>query len=326
MPLLCEPGRPPVLFASSWRLQVAVFTVMLIGAAAADTPRAQSPSRTRSMYVTALDSKGTPVAGLTAADLSVKEDDKSQPVLSVGPARAKMAIALLVDDGGVGLGDFRVGIATFMNHLLGQATFSLVGIADQNRTLLDFTDNDSTLVSAVRGLQARFGRPEQHLVEAVVDALAAMQKIEAVRPVVVVLTNQAHESGNRPEQTVMDRLTRSGVVLQVVEVMRPSSSRDASQDGVSAFAHDNDAAEPDRIRGQVLGSGPTVTGGRRQELVASAGVPAAMGAIAEELSSQYVVVFGSHAEPDVPAKVSISTSRPGVKVHAPARVADRIVR
>jgi VWFA-related protein len=329
MTLLCETRSTRVSIACLWLLQVVALTVVVIGATSVDGAQAESPSRTRSVYASALDGKGAAVAGLTAADLSIREDDKAQPILSVLPATAKMSIAVLVDDGGVGMGDFRLGIARFMNRLLGQATFSLVGIADQNRTLLEFTDNAAMLVSAVRTLQPRIGQPGQHLVAAVDDALAVAEKMEAVRPVVVVLTNQAHESDNRSVQTVMDRLARTAVVLHVVEVVRPSaSSRDSGpgQDSLSAFSRDGDAAALDRARSQILGSGPTATGGRRLELVASTGAPAAMAAIAEELAGQYVIVFGSNAEADVLSKISISTTRNGVRLHAPARATSRLVR
>ena len=44
-------------------------------------PDAVAQTETRSVYVSVLDAKGAPVAGLTAADFSVKEDDRPLAVL-----------------------------------------------------------------------------------------------------------------------------------------------------------------------------------------------------------------------------------------------------
>jgi VWFA-related protein len=312
-------GGPLPLIASS---------LVVIGVPSVAAQSTPSPAHTRSVYVSALDGNGAVVADLTPADVSIKEDDRAQPVLRLVSATARMSIAVLVDDSGIGLDDFRLGVARLMNPLLGQAEFSLVGLAGQNRTLMEFTDQNAALVGAVRGLRARTGQSEQHLVEAVLDALKVVEKREAARPVIVVLTNQARESGNSAVQSVMDRLARTGAVLQVVEVLQPAAqTRDLGQtSSASAFSRDNNAAEPDRARSQVLGNGPAATGGRRHELVGLAGVPAAMASIAQELAGQYEIVFGSSAELDVVSKISISTTRPGVKLHAPTRAANRVAR
>ena len=303
---------------------VVALSVVAVGAASAGAPRAQAPARTRSVYVSALTSAGLSAPGLTATDISIKEDDKPRPVVSVGPAMEKMSVVLLVDDSGMGIADIRLGVASFVTRLVGRAEFSLIGIADQNRTLVEFTEDEAKLANGLVALRSRIGPLGQHLMEALTSSMSVLEKREAVRPVIVVLTNQAHETGNPSLRPIMDRIDRSGAALYVVEIQQPGFQTGlpaGPNENMSAFSRDNDAAEPDRVRLQVLNTGPPATGGRYQRLVSSPGAPAAMRSIAQELLDQYVIVFGSEAKPEGTVKISLSTSKPGVTLRAPAKSA-----
>ena len=290
-------------------------------------PSAASLDDTRAVYVSALDATGAPIRDLTAADLSIKEDDRVQPIASLGPAMARMTIAALVDDTGFGIDQFRLGLARMINRLILDADFSIVGLAGQNRTLVDFTQRSDALVPVVRGLRARPGERGQHVIEAVSNALAAEERREAVRPVIVVITNQMGESGSGAGGGLMDRLARAGAVLHVIEVVQPSRAGAAGESGdIHVFSRENDAADAERARSQLLGDGPAATGGRRQQLLDVSGVPPAAGAIAEELAAQYVLVFHSNAKPGETSKIAIATTRAGVRIHAPARAGSRPIR
>ena len=58
----------------------------------------QAQAQQRVIYVSALDEKGAPVAGLGPSDFVVREDKVAREVLSVAPATEPMQIALLVDN------------------------------------------------------------------------------------------------------------------------------------------------------------------------------------------------------------------------------------
>ena len=284
---------------------------------------------TRAIYLTALDDKGAPVIGLTAADLTIKEDGKTRQIVRVSPATSKLSIALLIDDGGVGLNDIRSGAAAFMNQLLTQAEFSVVGIAEQNRTYADFTNDGYVLGNAIRALQARNVNGGGHLVEAVLDAVRAGQRRETERPVIVVVTNQANEYGTIQADPAMEQITRTATSLYVVEVARrsgPSGQPPAAYDAYSAAAQQSEASEANQARNKVLGDGPRQTGGRRTELISTADIPKALLSIANDLKGQYAVVFTSEAKRSVSSKVSVATSRRGVKVRASAFATDRPAR
>jgi len=285
-----------------------------------------APPRTRSVYLSALDSKGAPVKDLTAADLSIKEEGKSRTVLSVGPAATKMAITMLVDDGGVGLNDIRTGIAAFMNRLLPGADFSVVGISEQNRTFVEFTNEGNRLAAAIQQLRARNVNGGGHLLEAVLDAITVSEKKEVLRPIVVVVTNQAREYGEPNPDPVMQALARSGTAIYALEVLRRSGSSRTSAGGFDAMAqgaHDNEAADADPARAKILGDGPRETGGRREELLNTADVPATLNAIADDLANQYVLVYATEAGADASPKIAVGTTRKNVKLRVPTRAASR---
>ena len=283
-------------------------------------------TRTRSVYVSAIDAKGVSVTGMTAAEFSIKEDGRARTVLSVAPAVTKLSIVMLVDDGGVGMNDIRIGVAGFMNRLLSNAEFSLVGTAEQNRTLVELTSESSGLVRAIQALRPRNFSGGGHLIEAVLDAIKVEEKKEVARPIIVVVTNQGREYGTLTPEPVMQQLARTGTAMYVLEALRrsgPSGGAAAGYDAMAQGAAENEAADANRARNKMLSDGPKETGGRHDEVISTADIPAALSAMAEDLANQYLLVYATEAASGTPLKVAVSTSRKNVKLRAPARATDR---
>ncbi len=288
-------------------------------------PTAQSASGPmRSVYVSVLDNKGLPVTDLTMADVALKEDGKARPVVSFAPAKTKFTVVMLVDDSGLGLNDIRMGVARFLNRLIDVGEFSIIGIAGQNRTLVGLTSEGGALGQALQDLRAREGPSGGYLLEGVMEAMTTEERGEAVRPVIVIVTNQANEHGNPDPDPVMQRLVRTRTALYVVETLRrstdnrgPAGSFDASAQG----AADNEAAEADRARNKIMGDGPKETGGRREEVINSADIPAVLDSIAVDLANQYLLTYEPDPKAGATPKIAVSTTRKSVKVRAPARSA-----
>ena len=305
----------------------ALLCLATLTALARDPPTTQPA--TRAIYLSALDDKGAPVPGLTPADIVIKEDGKTRQVVRVTPAASKLSIAVLVDDGGVGLNDFRSGLAGFMNQLLSQSEFSVTGVAEQNRTYADFTSDGYVLGNAIRALQARNVNGGGHLVEAVLDAVRFGQRKEAERPVILVVTNQANEYGTLPADSAIEQVTRTATAIYVVEVLRRSGSvgqAPGAYDAMSAAARESEASEANRERNKVLGDGPRQTGGRRVELSSTADIPRALLSIAEDLKHQYVAVFTSEARRSAVSRLAVTTNKRGVRVRAATFATDRPAR
>ena len=71
---------------------------------------------------------------------------------------------------------------------------------------------------------------------------------------------------------------------------------------------------------EVLGDGPKQSGGKREEIVASAGIVAGLQELAEALRHQYAVSFSRADRPKDSEKLSISVKRSGLTVRAPMKL------
>ncbi len=151
-----------------------------------------------------------------------------------------------------------------------------------------------------------------------------MTRQERQRPVLLILTNQGREDSDIPADRAMAQVARAAAAIYVVEVLRPAGQARPASDRYDTMA--GVQAERDQARNIILGDGPRLTGGRRAELIATADVPRALAGIAEELAGQSVVTYQSEARPGSSSKIEIAASRRGIKVRAPARNGDRVVR
>src|SRR5262245_50589916 len=126
----------------------AVFVAVLSAAAILPCPlRAQTA---RTVYVSALRDRFTPVTDLVATDFALKEDGRVRTILRVEPAVAPMQVAILVDDNGSGI--FRSGLARFIQRLQGQAEFSLSSVTGQVLRVVDYTASLSALANGLTKL------------------------------------------------------------------------------------------------------------------------------------------------------------------------------
>src|SRR5262245_63593560 len=92
--------------------------------------RGQSPRpQTRTIYVSATDKNGAAITDMQAPDFEIKDGGKTSTVVSVAQPEIPLRIALL--DADQGTGAFQLGIARFMQKLLGHAEFALYSIVVQ---------------------------------------------------------------------------------------------------------------------------------------------------------------------------------------------------
>src|SRR5437660_10907441 len=78
-----------------------LLSAAIVGLTGAAT--AKRAETTRTVYLSAVDSKGAPITDLTAADLVVKEGGQDRKVASLAEASGPLEIAMLDDDSGGGL-------------------------------------------------------------------------------------------------------------------------------------------------------------------------------------------------------------------------------
>ena len=285
-------------------------TVRIMALLCAATIVASAQGQTRKVYVTAFDANGAPFTDLSLEDFIVKESGKPHPIVSLGPATAKMQIAILIDDNGSGI--FRVGVARFIEALLGRADFSISVVAGQTMKLVDYTSDPGPLSDAIAKVGARPTTQETLLLDGLMGVAKDVQKRKMARPVIVALTAGATDVTPMQPDDALNELRKSGAQLYVVAVLThaatPTRPGDLLNEGHALAA--------------VLGDGPKRTGGDRVEISAIAGVDTGLGHFAEDLKRQLVLEYSLEgAKPS--DRVSIALKRSDLTLHAPTYVPNK---
>jgi VWFA-related protein len=264
--------------------------------------------------MSALDKKGVPVADLTATDVSVREDGVARGVVGVQRATAPLEIALLVDDSGPGLRFIRESVGIFIQRLAGLAAMTIVSTGGRNSTLVDYTRSVDALYQGARQLTTRTASGA-YLLDGVHDAIQGLNEREAERPVIVVLTLEGAEFSSRRADRLLDELQRSHATLHVVAFGKPTLKTMTSwNEAPSQSLREN--LDENINRKKFLEDGSRQSGGRFEQVLVDSGIPAAMKSLAEELASQYVVVYSRPEGQVPPKKISVSVERSGIKVYA----------
>lgn len=252
----------------------------------------------RTFYFSAIDAKGVHVTDLTAADLAVKEGGKERAITAVRPATAPMQISLLVDDAGTGA--FQPSVAQFLQTTVGRAQFSIRVLSPQPIMVAMLTNDVVALRSALgrMGPRGRIQPDGEQIVAGVTDAAKELQQLRAARPSIVVLSATGETVSSDIADEALNTLKSSGASLSVLYIT-----------GVEL--------------GKVLGDGPRQSGGMMQRANGTAGVPAAMARLADNLMNQYVLTYVVPDGVKLNERIALSTSRKGVTLIAPSRLTDK---
>src|SRR5262245_43748908 len=252
----------------------------------------------RTVYFSALDAKGVAVTDLTAADLAVKEGGKERAIKAVGPATAPMQVSILVDDGGSG--GFQGPVGQFLQSLLGHGQFAIRAMNPQPSKLTDFTEDPAALQTALNGIgpRGRIAGVSDQMMEAVAEAARELQRRKAARPAIVVLTVSGEAAQSDQAEPALNTLKASGASLNVVHIA-----------GLTL--------------GQVLGDGPSRSGGMVQQIGGGVVPGPVLAKVADNLLHQYVLTYTLPDGVKPNEKLSLTTSRKGLTLLAPSRVPDK---
>jgi len=286
---------------------------LLMGACCMRPAAILAQAKPTSILVSALDSKGDPVTGLTAADVIVKEDNVQREVLKVEPAIDPLTVALLVDDSqalDAGVQFIRDAARDFVKTLAGQADVAVITFGERPTIALDYTRDEQAVLAATNRIFPRSGAGS-YLLDAIIETSKGLQKKEAARPVIVVLMLEDVEFSNRYYEQVLNELDKSRAALHVVAIGTPDS-------GVSS--------DEIRNRNMVVAEGTSRTGGRRDQVLALSGAPARMAQLAKELLNQYTVTYARPETLIPPERVDVSTTRSGLTVRAPRKASSITAR
>jgi VWFA-related protein len=268
---------------------------------------------TRTIFVSVLNDAGAPVTDLGTADFVIKEGGKDREIVTAGMTSVPLRIALLVDDNGTGI--FRYGVAKFIERLQGRAEFAVTTVTGQNLRVVDYTTSTELLTAAIGRLTARPGTNDGgQLLEGIFETAKDFQKRSAPRPVIVVLTVGGEEHSTLPAHHVLEELRKSGAALHVIATSSSALRPTAPVSRPGALLEEN------MNLSEVLGDGPKQSGGKREEIVASAGIVSGLQELAEALRNQYAVSFSRPDRPKDNEKLSVSVKRSGLTVRAPVKL------
>jgi Ca-activated chloride channel homolog len=272
-------------------------------------PRAASDTRTRDVYVSVQDNKDAPVTGLRAADFQVREDGAPREVLRAETATAPLQIVLLVDDSEAlnpALQPMREGLTKFVEKMQGHGEIGIVTVGERSTSLVQPTTDVNALKQGITRIFARPGSGA-YMLDGIQEVSQGFQRREAQRPHIIGITMDAVEFSNLRWEMVLKTLNASGATLDMLSIGMPSSSM----------------ADEMRNLNQTIAEGTKDTGGRRDQVLATSGIPDALLRVADDLLNQYVVTYGRPERLIPPEKLQVTVSKPDVSVRAPTRLAGK---
>jgi VWFA-related protein len=298
------------MHANSVRLVFMVVGVLLTAASlTADWPRLPAAPLNRTVLVTVTDRGGAPVTDLTPADFVVKEGGKEREIVKAERAKARLRLALGIEERLAPDTAVRLGVFEFVKRIASAAEISVITIGLANRTVVDFTSDPAALVGGINTLTLNAVR-ESNLAEGILEIVEGFIAKKPERPAIVVVAIAGGPTSTDP-RNVLAKLGDSGATLHTVALGGAGMSS-APVGGLS----------DEGGRDQVLGDGPKQSGGRHLTANATAGVPKALQQIADDLLSQYAITYVLPDGVKPTKRISITTKRRGVTLRAPSTIPD----
>ncbi|MEW5982134.1 MAG: VWA domain-containing protein [Acidobacteriota bacterium] len=252
----------------------------------------------RDMFVSVLDRTGAPVLTLAPGDFVVREDGRVREVLRARRATDTIELALLIDTSQAAayqLGDLRQALGLFVETMRPAAHIALIGMGERPTVLTEYT-SDAELLKKGLGRVFHISGSGATSLEAVEETLTGLAKRPAERAAVVVVWLGGIEFSNTFHDSVLARLKEDGVPLHVITVgsgVPPDISTSAG-----------------RQRELLFDRGTTETGGRRDNVLSSMGLPKALETLAAELLGQYRITYARPESLIPPERIEVSVRPP----------------
>lgn len=282
--------------------------------AVSGVPALATAPTTRTIYFSVVDSKGVPVAGVTAADVTVKENNKECPVDKLEAATGLLQIGVIVDDNGTGA--FRGVTGQFIGSLLGKAEFEVVTVMQQVRRLTEFTADVNALKGAVEALGQRPGVGDGSFVSDAIFEVGKDLEKRSPRRAIVVITAAGPDRSNAQSGDVLRQLKLSMTSMHVVSLSSSMVTQASSSNNLGGLMSQ---AEGNRA----LDEGPKQSGGRLHGVQRVADTASALKIVSDQLSSQYALTYTLPDGVKPHERLQIQVKRPGTTVLAPTKINDR---
>jgi hypothetical protein len=156
-------------------------------------------------------------------------------------------------------------------------------------------------------------QPTSNLTEGISDQAKLFEEQKPERPVMVVVAMSGGQAGGASANSTLTSLRQSGVTLFAVTYSLPGTN---NSNNLGTMAEESG-------REQVLGDGAKQSGGRRVDIVSTAGSAKALLQIADDLAAQYQISYTlpDGVKPD--RRLNLSVDRKGLTVRTPAGLPDK---
>jgi VWFA-related protein len=285
--------------------------LVLVAAVVAAAP--QTPTRT--VYVTASAADGSAVTGLTAADVIVKESGQPRAILHVEPSRAKLQVAIIVEEILTPDNDVRRSVANFIDHVRESGALALYTVGRRTERRVDYTSEILPFANAINRFPVRAVAPGD-LVQALQE-IARDQRGREGRHAIVAVATQTAQVSTLTAEAVLEQLTAGRAVLYAATLAGSETSTVPFGATSGGRRLDLEGQVSGLERDKIFGDATRQSGGLHLSSQRTAGLWAALERIAAELQHQYVVSYDADARAD--GTLAIESARRGLIVRGPMR-------
>lgn len=280
-------------------------SVSILADVALERLQAQAGVRERTIFVSAVNSRGEVVEGLGPTDFVVTEDGRRREILRVSPALEAIDIAVLVDNSAASMKaipSVREGLRAFFTQMAVGNQIALISLADRPTILVDYTSSAERLEQGIGRLFPMSGSG-MTLLDGIVEVSSGLRRREAPRAVIIPIITNGAEFTNRYARDVVASVRQAGASLHAIVIGNLELG-----------------STEERERAFTLDEGTRTTGGQHVTLLAETAVQQALLKLARELTAQYKVVYGRPESLIPPEKVEVTSARNGVTMRGtPAR-------
>lgn len=287
----------------------------LIVLAAVAAAAFQAPSQ-RSVFVTAVATDGKPLGSLTAADIIVREGGQARQVVKIEPSRAKLQVAVIVEELLAPDNDVRRSVANFIDRIRVSGDLALYLVGKRTERRVDYTAEILPFANAINRFPVR--AVEQGNVVQGLHEVAKEQRAVEGRRAIIVVAQQSAQVSNVTADTVTAELRVSRAVLYAATLAGVETSTAPSGATSGGRKLDLESQVSGLERDRLFNDGTRQTGGLHLSSQRTAGLWGALERIAEELQNQYVLSYEGDNRSD--GSVSIESARAGLMLRGPTRV------
>jgi hypothetical protein len=290
------PARPLRLLAAS---------ALVAGSAVAAPAAGEQSAIDKTIFLSVVDDGGKPITDLKLGEILIREDGIDREVVSVGPAKEALFVALLVDTTPAAapyIRDIRTGLASFAREIRAgnqEARISVTEFGQAAVPIVPFTTDAERLDREITRIYPKQDAPSV-LLEALLDACNSLARQQSSRRAIVVFNMEGTVEGSREEPAkIQEAMKRAGAQLWVLSLQKQRPRQES--------------LSPRDIVLNVLTKN---TGGSREFINSEAAIELWMQRYAAALAAQYAVTF-KRPSSDRPKVVQTGIARSGsLKLHA----------